>query len=132
MEDLKNVFLGSNLWDEFNHGPILLFLKNHYSKEKIVVAGGSESHALIALPNHDDDDAKEKEFLDKANFTRKENSGFIFFNGADISICFMLWIVSAVLLILIYIKFVSKKRLKMFGSFKRKDSAMLNPLLGKV
>jgi len=122
-----NKMTGSNLWNEFNHGPILLFLKNHYSKEKIVVTGGSESHALIALPNHDNDDINEKEFLDKANFTQKENSGFIFFNGADISICFMLWIVSAILLILIYVKFVSKKRLKIFGSFKRKDSAMFIP-----
>lgn len=127
-----NKMTGSNLWDEFNHGPILLFLKNHYSKEKIVVALGSESHALIALPNQDGDDIKKKESLDKANFTLKENSGFIFFNGADISICFILWIVSAILLILIYVKFVSKKKLKMFSSFKRKDSAMLNPLLGKV
>jgi len=126
-----NKMTGSNLWDEFNHGPVLLFLKNQYSKEKLIRVGGSESHALIAIPDHNED-AMDREFLDKANFTKKENTGFIFFNGADISICFMLWIVSAVLLILIYMKFVSKKRLKIFGSFKRKDSSLMNPLLGKV
>ena len=43
---------------------------------------------------------------------RKEanSASFVFFNGADISICLMLWVASALLLIGIYLRFVSGKR----------------------
>ena len=45
-------------------------------------------------------------------YCRKEanSSSFVFFNGADISICLMLWVASALLLIGIYLRFVSGKR----------------------
>ena len=45
-------------------------------------------------------------------YYRKEanSSSFVFFNGADISICLMLWVASALLLIGIYLRFVSGKR----------------------
>ena len=38
------------------------------------------------------------------------SASFVFFNGADISICLMLWVASALLLIGIYLRFVSGKR----------------------
>ena len=68
-------------------------------------------------------------------YLQEENStNFIFFNGADISICFVLWGISAVLLILIYLKFVAGAKFSnsyMFNSLKRKTSSR-NPLIGKV
>ena len=70
-----------------------------------------------------------KEYLQEENSTN-----FIFFNGADISICFVLWGISAVLLILIYLKFVAGAKFSnsyMFNSLKRKTSSR-NPLIGKV
>ena len=68
----------------------------------------------------------------KLTYLQEENSGgFIFFNGADLSICFVLWLISAVLLVLIYLKFVAGRKFSnsfFFNGLKRKT----NPLLGKV
>jgi len=128
---------GSNLWDEFDRTKVLLFLKDLYSKEKLSSQGLSsdstaEGHALAVAPLAQIEENNED--LDISNFRRKDNTtGFIFFNGADISICFLLWFVSALLLLLIYLKFVSGKKFSnsyFFSNLKRKTS--MNPLLGKV
>ena len=70
-----------------------------------------------------------------ANFRKETNSSgspaFIFFNGIDISFGLLVWIVSASLIIAIYLRFVSGRRLLFLSRMKRKTS-MLNPLLGKV
>ena len=61
-------------------------------------------HALVPVVG-------EEEKLDTGNFRKETNSAsFVFFNGADISICLMLWVASALLLIGIYLRFVSGKR----------------------
>ena len=50
-------------------------------------------HALVPVVG-------EEEKLDTGNFRKETNSAsFVFFNGADISICLMLWVASALLLI---------------------------------
>lgn len=125
---------GSNLWDEFDRTKVLLFLKDLFSKEKLSSQGltsdtTGEGHALAVAPLIDSD-----EKLDVSNFRKEENTNsFIFFNGADISICFILWFVSAILLLVIYLKFVSGKKFSnsfFFNNLKRKTS--MNPLLGKV
>lgn len=73
--------------------------------------------------------------MSNQKIVQEVNSGsFIFFNGADISICFFLWFISAVLLVLIYLKFVAGTKFSntyLFNGLKRKTSS-LNPLLGKV
>jgi len=126
---------GTNLWVEFNKNSVLQFLKNMYSKEKLSSQGliGSstgERHALVALPA--DQLEENVETFDTSNYKKEENSSnFIFFNGADLSICFVLWFISAVLLVLIYLKFVAGKKFSnsfFFNGLKRKT----NPLLGKV
>ena len=113
---------------------MLLFLKDLFSKEKLSSQGltsdtTGEGHALAVAPLIDTD-----EKLDVSNFRKEENTNsFIFFNGADISICFILWFVSAILLLVIYLKFVSGKKFSnsfFFNNLKRKTS--MNPLLGKV
>jgi len=128
---------GSNLWDEFDRTKVLLFLKDLYSKEKLSSQGlasdsTAEGHALAVAPLARIEDNEEK--LDTSNFRKEENTtSFIFFNGADISICFLLWFVSAILLLLIYLKFLSGKKFSnsfFFNNLKRKTS--MNPLLGKV
>jgi hypothetical protein len=110
------------------------FLKNIYSREKLSSQGlGSDSsannQALAPLAQVDD----KLEDLDVSNFRKEENStSLIFFNGADISICFLLWGISALLLIVIYLKFVSNKKFSntsFFNGLKRKT---VNPLVGKV
>ena len=47
------------------------------------------------------------------------SASFVFFNGADISICLMLWVASALLLIGIYLRFVSGKRCLTFYNLMR-------------
>jgi len=128
---------GSNLWDEFDRTKVIEFLKNQFSKEKLSSQGltsdsTAEGRALAVAPMAQIDD--KFEHLDVSNYKKEENStSFIFFNGADISICFLLWFVSAILLLLIYLKFVAGKKFSnshFFSNLKRKTSG--NPLLGKV
>jgi len=128
---------GSNLWDEFNRLKVLEFLKNQFSKEKLSSQGltsdiAAEGHSLALAPLAQIEE--NFEHLDVSNFKKEENStSFIFFNGADISICFLLWFISAILLILIYLKFIAGKKFSntyFFSNLKRKTS--MNPLLGKV
>ena len=130
-------FSGSNLWDEFDRTRVLVFLKDLYSKEKLSSQGltsdsTAEGHALALAPLANIEENAEK--LDVSNFTKEDNSSsFIFFNGADLSICFLLWLISVILLFLIYLKFVSGKKFSnsfFFNNLKRKTS--MNPLLGKV
>ena len=110
------------------------FLKNLYSKEKLNNQGlqiDVQESALVEAPLAQTD---EDERLDVSNFRKSENSsGFIFFNGADISICFLVWFISAILLVVIYLKFISRKKFSntaFFNNIKRKTS--MNPLIGKV
>ena len=107
--------------------------------------GSSNVYPIDGSDDYDDDDDDDddeehdntlamdgetmREYLQEENSTN-----FIFFNGADISICFVLWGISAVLLILIYLKFVAGAKFSnsyMFNSLKRKTSSR-NPLIGKV
>ena len=106
--------------------------------------GSSNVYPIDGSDDYDDDDDDDDEEHDNTlamdgetmkEYLQEENStNFIFFNGADISICFVLWGISAVLLILIYLKFVAGAKFSnsyMFNSLKRKTSSR-NPLIGKV
>ena len=109
--------------------------------------GSSNVYPIDGTDDHDDDDDDDDDTDDghdntlamdgetMREYLQEENStNFIFFNGADISICFVLWGISAVLLILIYLKFVAGAKFSnsyMFNSLKRKTSSR-NPLIGKV
>jgi len=127
---------GSNLWDEYNRPQVLEFLKSMYSEEKL------SSQGIVVAEPHANNQAfapetlvEDREGLDVSNYRKEVNStSLIFFNGADLSLCFLLWGISAVLLFLIYLKFVSNKKFSnssFFNGIKRKSSN-LNPLLGKV
>ena len=105
--------------------------------------GSSNVYPIDGTDDYDDDDDDDEEHDNTLamdgetmrEYLQEENStNFIFFNGADISICFVLWGISAVLLILIYLKFVAGAKFSnsyMFNSLKRKTSSR-NPLIGKV
>ena len=110
--------------------------------------GSSNVYPIDGSDDYDDDDDDDDDDTDDGHdntlamdgetmreYLQEENStNFIFFNGADISICFVLWGISAVLLILIYLKFVAGAKFSnsyMFNSLKRKTSSR-NPLIGKV
>ena len=109
--------------------------------------GSSNVYPIDGSDDYDDDDDDDDDTDDghdntlamdgetMREYLQEENStNFIFFNGADISICFVLWGISAVLLILIYLKFVAGAKFSnsyMFNSLKRKTSSR-NPLIGKV
>jgi len=121
-----------NLWDEFDRARVLDFLRQLYSQNRLLQQGLSGSntglgHALVPL-------AREDEKLDTGNFRKEANSSsFVFFNGADISICLMLWVASALLLIGIYLRFVSGKRFhhaSLISQLRRK-TGMSTPLLPK-
>merc|ERR1712059_188417 len=122
-----NMIQGTSLWDEFDRPKVVEFLKNIYSKEKLSSQGlisdsSANNQALAPLPQIDE----KLEHLDVSNFRKEENStSFIFF---------MLWGISALLLMVIYLKFVSNKKFsnsQFFSGLKRKTSSM-NPLVGKV
>jgi len=126
---------GTNLWTEFNKDAVFKFLQNLYSRSKISSMGIQETsnhdHELAVIPKAEET----YESLDTSNYKKEENSSsFIFFNGADISICLFLWFLSAILLILIYLKFVAGVKFSnsyFFHGLKRKTSSR-NPLLGRV
>jgi len=107
--DCYSLVTGTNLWDEYNRPRVLTFLTDLYSMDRLNsqgLAGEATglSHALVPV-------GEQGEGLDTGNFRKEANtSAFVFFNGADISICFLLWAASAVLLIGIYLRFVSGKR----------------------
>ena len=137
-----NNFPGTNLWAEFNKDEVYQFLKNLYSREKLSSQGlsdrheESEEHGLAVVEQVEENVEGAGESLDMSNFKREHNnaSSLVFFNGADISICFFLWGISIVLLILIYLKFVAGVKFSnsyLFHGLKRKTSSR-NPLLGTV
>ena len=107
-----------------------MFSKDKLSSQGLLNDNIVDSHALVVAPQIEEN----LEQLDISNFKKEENiTSFVFFGGADISICFLLWLVSAVLLVLIYLKFVAGKKFSnshFFSNLKRKTST--NPLLGKV
>ena len=114
-----------------------------YSREKLSSQGlsehhdDSEEHGLAVVEQVEENVEAAGESLDMSNFKREHNnnaSSLVFFNGADISICFFLWGISIVLLILIYLKFVAGVKFSnsyLFHGLKRKTSSR-NPLLGTV
>jgi len=123
---------GLNLWDEFDRVRVLDFLRQLYSQNRLLQQGLSGSntglgHALVPVVG-------EEEKLDTGNFRKETNSAsFVFFNGADISICLMLWVASALLLIGIYLRFVSGKRFfhSSLISQLRRRTGLSSPLLPK-
>ncbi|XP_023341746.1 sulfhydryl oxidase 1 [Eurytemora carolleeae] len=123
---------GSNLWDEFELDEVFNFLKNQYSATKLSKQGIIESQvAEPVVPEPQVQDTNEN--LDLDNYRKKTQVNFIFFNGLDISFCALLWISSVVLIILLYLKFVLKKRFShsaVIGLLRRKTT--YNPLVGKV
>jgi len=130
---------GVNLWAEFNKDEVYKFLTNLYRKEKLSSQGltyapSGEEHGLAIVPQVEEN-IETIESLDMSNYKKEENStSFVFFNGADISICFVLWGLSALLLILIYLKFVAGVKFSnsyLFHGLKRKTSSR-NPLIGRV
>jgi len=126
---------GTNLWDEYERLKVVEFLKNMYSKEKLgsqglVISEGKANNQAFPPEALVED---QKEGLDTSNFNKEVNAtSIIFFNGADLSLCFLLWGISALLLFSIYMKFFSHTKFSnssFFGGVRRKT---VNPLLGKV
>ena len=124
---------GTNLWDEFDRDEIYNFMVNQYSN-KVNKQGISSTqiqkpgNALAVI-----DDTQEN--LDKSNFRKSTNKqltvNFIFFDGADLSMYMILWLISAIMIILLYLKFVSKRMLRP-SKFFASQKVSYNPLLGKV
>jgi len=123
------------LWDEYERLKVVEFLKNMYSKEKLgsqglVISEGKANNQAFPPEALVED---QKEGLDTSNFNKEVNAtSIIFFNGADLSLCFLLWGISALLLFSIYMKFFSHTKFSnssFFGGVRRKT---VNPLLGKV
>jgi len=131
---------GTNLWDEFDREEIYTFLVEQYSKKinkqglKALEVKSSQikqpANALAVV-----EDVGEN--LDLSNFHKKDNGrltvNLIFFNGADLSLYMFLWLISAIMIIMLYLKFVNKKWLPRPGHFFSGNSKnSYNPLLGKV
>lgn len=128
---------GSDLWEEYDRVEVMAFLENMYSKNKISKQGlfGSQSTALQEHALARVDETLEE--LDMNNYSRvpQKRSFWMLFNLADISMCFVLWLSSALLIILFYLKFGLKKRFSnsaLFGLFMRRRRPTSNTLIGKV
>jgi len=134
-----NDMTGSDLWHEFDREEVYSFLRSLFSAKKISKQGlmGDE---VDRIANHEgvgeaSNLEENLENLDLDNYREKSSKGanLIFFNGADISLCLVLWLSSAALIVLLYLKFVMKRRLSnaaIMSLLKRKTS--YNPLVGKV
>ena len=149
---------GSDLWSEFRLNKIIVFLKDLYGTSGIIFSklvitdkedkdlkhpAANGAHELVTVPAAvvpaRDRLVHDKEFVDKDNFRRNSNenqAGWSFFSTADVSICFSVYFVSAVILILVYVKFIAKRKCSWYLSSlcprSRANSPYTNPLLGKV
>ena len=128
---------GSNLWSEFDLKRVMRFLKEMYGKDNISYESLSEKgprevkgHHDLAVIEHRHEETDRDNFRKETNATTTEG----IFSKMDVSLCFSIYTISAVLLIVFYLKFVAKKKLSwiLTAFCPRKTSASSNPLLGKV
>ncbi|TRY63148.1 hypothetical protein TCAL_10351 [Tigriopus californicus] len=137
---------GYDLWSEFQLPQVVNFLKDMY---------GPSGLSLQSLKNLDSLDKKyvlnaqhhelaifgqgynrgKDESVDKANFSQVSNNGEMrFFSSIDISLCLVIYLMSATILYLVYVKFVKKRGISSHLSSlcPRSRSPTSNPLIGKV
>ena len=105
--DCYNNRLTTDLWSEFNHHKVLNFLNDIYSNLNYQGLLYSRRHQNLAETHElalvaDEGEPRHKEYLPSSS---------TFWSPIDVSLCFSIYILSAAILIFVYLKFVAKKKL---------------------
>lgn len=137
---------GYDLWSEFQLPQVVNFLKDMYGPSGISLQNlknldsldkkrvMNAQHHDLAIFGQASNRVKEQS-VDKANFSQLSNNGEMkFFSSIDISLCLVIYLVSATILYLVYVKFVKKRGISSHLSSlcPRSRSPTSNPLIGKV
>lgn len=102
------LLLGTDLWNEFNHEKIVEFLTNLYGEDEIS-GRGLRVFANAGHLNHDHHEMTVyKE--DKRHLKNEFNQESIW-NPLDFGLCFSIYLLSAIILLIVYFKFIAKKNL---------------------
>ena len=111
--------LGSDLWSEFNRDKVVAFLTDLYDEDNLShrglrISGGQPHHnqhevAVYHGPS-DSEATNDKRGLKSHNeYLREENTRGFFWSPVDLSLWFAVYFISAVILVLVYLKFVAKR-----------------------
>ena len=105
--DCYNNRLGNYLWSEFNLEKIQGFLQDVYGSEHLNYYGLTER-----LVSHKEVKTHDLELLhDKTQHDKyTKDQGFSFWGPIDFSLCFSIYLLSAVILMIVYFKFVAKRK----------------------
>ena len=105
--DCYNNRLGNDLWSEFNLEKIQGFLQDVYGSEHLNYYGLTER-----LVSHKEVKTHDLELLhDKTQHDKyTKDQGFSFWGPIDFSLCFSIYLLSAVILMIVYFKFVAKRK----------------------
>lgn len=101
--------LGSDLWSEFDRDKVVEFLSYLYGEENLSGRGlrvnirGNGGHSQHEIAVY-----KEDEPVHRNEYVREENS---FWGPMDFSLCFSIYLLSAIILLVVYFKFVAKKNI---------------------
>lgn len=115
--DCYNSRLGGNLWAEFDLEKVVAFLTELYREENLNYLGlrfkssaklNSNNHALA---NYYPKSADKVEPDFHNNYGKAANGSGLFWGPMDFSLCFSIYLLSAVILIFAYFKFVAKRKL---------------------
>ena len=107
--DCYNNRLTTDLWSEFNRQKVLDFLNDIYSNlnyQGLLHSRRSQNSHELALVADEGEPRRHKEYL-------PSSSSNAFWSPIDISLCFSIYVLSAIILIFVYLKFVAKKKLCM-------------------
>lgn len=88
--------MGSDLWSEFRHDRILRFLKELYGKDKLSFEG-----LRVGLQVHN---------RSVSVYKLKPTTAWTLFSPMDLSLCLSIYVLSAVILIVVYVKFIAKRK----------------------
>jgi hypothetical protein len=113
--DCYNSRMGSDLWSEFNHDRVSAFLNDLYSNDYLN-DHGLKYRAQRHRQPHDITIYKVTEDKDESsmhnNYSRQSNNSNAYFWGPmDMSLCFSIYILSAVILLFVYFKFIAKRKI---------------------
>lgn len=131
---------GADLWTEFRLKYVKKFLKDMYGSQAISMHGLTEvnmrpmgeSHDLVLVNDRKDSEEPKRNAHNWKKTSNSATNGF--FSPIDLSLCFSIYLLSAIVLVLCYMKFIAKRKFSsVFSSICPRSRTMeSSPLLGKV
>ena len=100
---------GHNLWSEYNLEKVLHFLDELYGANQLDYHGLTEKSAPHRHKAIHDIEVFHEKVVDDHKYDKNEQ-GFHFWGPMDISLCFSIYVLSAAILMVVYFKFVAKRK----------------------